>query len=114
MIIKATATFEKTENYIRLLHGFLASSNKFTHEYDTITFEREDGYCLLITTALNYVAFGKKEIDIEDWLGTENISTGEMELLLVWFHNGYVKEIEDYDWLWNKKETTEQEDREGL
>ena len=112
MIIKATATFEKNENYLRLLHGFLASSNRFTHEYDSLTFERDDGYCLLITTAVGYVAFGKKDTEKDDWLGTENISTGEMEKLLFWFHYGYVDELLNYDWLWNKKESTEQEDGE--
>jgi len=61
--IRAEVRLSDPKLYVRLLHGFLAAHDKFTHDHDQITFARDDGMTLHVDTCVNYMSFGPAEAD---------------------------------------------------
>ena len=97
--IRAEVRLSDPKLYVRLLHGFFATHDTYSHDHDQITFTRDDGMSLYVDTCVNYVSFGPAGADDRERLWSENISVGDIKLLLVWFIGRDDGRMNDYDWL---------------
>ncbi len=87
---------------MRLLHAFLACTDEWSHDRDTVVFERADGMTLEISMDLAVVSFGPKGASDRHW--TENVDSGFMQKALTYFIYGvkdksYDDMLKKLDWI---------------
>lgn len=94
--ISAEITLQETQEYVRLLHAFLACSNLFSHDSDTLGFHRSDNKTLCINTCVNTITFGKTGAENGERYWSNNVDVAFIQKALVYFIYG-TKSPEIYD-----------------
>ncbi|CAN5578983.1 hypothetical protein BH10PLA1_BH10PLA1_07540 [soil metagenome] len=87
------------ESYVRLLHGFLATHNSYSHDADQITFADDAGMSLHVNLKVNYVSFGNSDEPESLRYWTENISVGDIQGLLRCFIRSDYATLRLFHWL---------------
>ena len=102
--ITAKIELADERDYTRLLHAFLACTNRFSHDSNYLEFVRDDGKTLLIRTGDGYLSFGPAGAAESERCWACPVDSGFKETALAYFIDGitapeyYDKKIESMRW----------------
>jgi hypothetical protein len=95
--MRAEVHLEDPQSYVRLLHGFWATHNPFSHDRDRITFVHDDdGVSLELDAGISHVSFGPAVGDSDRRAWAENLHAGDVVLLLLQFMRRDYARIEEH------------------
>ena len=105
--MKAEIELNNRQDFMRLLYAFLACNNLYSHDKNTIEFDRGDGITLKIDTTVNGITFGKKELDWNRRLGNENIDSSFMSQALNYYlaskdNPKMEQRLLEMEWIWGE------------
>lgn len=95
----ATINLADKRQFRNLLHVVFALHDSSTHDVDTVTFRRDDGFTLQVNFSVDYVSFGREDEPEGRRRWTENIGIGTIDELLMLFIHGQDDDLRRFPWL---------------